>query len=53
MNIVGVFLWVAVGATALHYWHGYLFEHKYQMVDSEREVRSWSKSFIFYYCTFQ
>ncbi|XP_018580331.1 protein snakeskin [Anoplophora glabripennis] len=38
MNIIGVFMWVAVGATALHYWHGYLFEHKYQMVDSEREV---------------
>lgn len=38
MNIVGVFLWVAVGATALHYWHGYLSEHKYTYVDSERQV---------------
>ncbi|KAG5895926.1 hypothetical protein JTB14_016330 [Gonioctena quinquepunctata] len=38
MNIVGVFLWIAVGATALHYWHGYLAEHKYVHVDSERSV---------------
>ncbi|KAJ8922937.1 hypothetical protein NQ315_001482 [Exocentrus adspersus] len=38
MNVVGTFMWVAVGATALHYWHGYLFEHKYSMVDSERQV---------------
>jgi len=38
MNIIGVFLWVAVGATALHYWSGYLLEHKYQHVSSEREV---------------
>lgn len=38
MNIVGVFLWVAVGATALHYWHGYLAEHKYTYVNSERQV---------------
>ncbi|VEN49624.1 unnamed protein product [Callosobruchus maculatus] len=38
MNIVGVFMWIAVGATALHYWHGYLAEHKYSHVDSERQV---------------
>ncbi|KAJ8980133.1 hypothetical protein NQ317_009192 [Molorchus minor] len=38
MNIVGVFLWVAVGATALHYWQGYLQENKYQHADSERQV---------------
>jgi len=38
MNIVGVFLWIAVGATALHYWHGYLSEHKYTYVNSERQV---------------
>lgn len=38
MNVVGVFLWVAVGATALHYWSGYLLEHKYQTAASEREV---------------
>lgn len=40
MNIVGVFLWIAVGATALHYWHGYLSEHKYTYVNSERQVKS-------------
>ncbi|XP_066153409.1 protein snakeskin isoform X1 [Euwallacea fornicatus] len=38
MNIVGLFLWIAVGATALHYWHGYLSEHKYTYVNSERQV---------------
>ncbi|ERL84410.1 hypothetical protein D910_01843 [Dendroctonus ponderosae] len=38
MNIVGVFLWIAVGATALHYWHGYLSEHKYTYVNSERQA---------------
>ncbi|CAH1115948.1 unnamed protein product [Phaedon cochleariae] len=38
MNIIGVIMWVAVGATALHYWHGYLGEHKYTHVDSERQV---------------
>ncbi|XP_076273740.1 smooth septate junction protein snakeskin isoform X2 [Rhynchophorus ferrugineus] len=38
MNIVGIFLWIAVGATALHYWHGYLDEHKYTYVNSERQV---------------
>ncbi|KAJ8956718.1 hypothetical protein NQ318_014073 [Aromia moschata] len=38
MNIAGVFLWVAVGATALHYWHGYLQENRYTHVDSERQI---------------
>ncbi|XP_060523274.1 protein snakeskin [Cylas formicarius] len=38
MNFIGMFLWIAVGATALHYWHGYLAEHKYTYVDSERQV---------------
>ncbi|XP_074036029.1 smooth septate junction protein snakeskin [Leptinotarsa decemlineata] len=38
MNIIGLLLWVAVGATAIHYWHGYLAEHKYTHVDSERSV---------------
>lgn len=38
MNIVGTFLWVAVGATALHYWSGYLQENWYTVVDSERQV---------------
>lgn len=38
MNIVGVFMWVAVGGTALHYWNGYLAEHDYIHVASERTV---------------
>lgn len=38
MNVVGIFMWLAVGATALHYWHGYQSEHKYIHVSSERQV---------------
>lgn len=49
MNIVGVFLWIAVGATALHYWNGYLQENWYTVVDSERQV---SESNIFQICYF-
>lgn len=33
-----MFMWVAVGATALHYWQGYQSEHKYIHVSSERQV---------------
>ncbi|XP_062716742.1 protein snakeskin-like [Aedes albopictus] len=36
MNVVGTFMWVAVGGTALHYWHGYLAEHDFQHITSER-----------------
>lgn len=39
MNIVGIFMWLAVGATALHYWHGYQSEHRYIHVSSERQVK--------------
>ncbi|PSN58310.1 Protein snakeskin [Blattella germanica] len=38
MNVIGTFLWIAVGGTALHYWHGYQSEHKYTTFTSEREV---------------
>ena len=38
MNFVGCFMWIAVGGTALHYWHGYQSEHKYTTFSSEREV---------------
>lgn len=38
MNFVGTFMFVAVGGTALHYWHGYQSEHKYLHVASERQV---------------
>uniref|UniRef100_A0A2A4JGU3 DUF7775 domain-containing protein n=1 Tax=Heliothis virescens TaxID=7102 RepID=A0A2A4JGU3_HELVI len=38
MNFVGVFLWIAVGAVALHYWGGYQGEHQYQFVFAEKQV---------------
>ncbi|KAF2893912.1 hypothetical protein ILUMI_12255 [Ignelater luminosus] len=38
MNFIGIFMWIAVGATALHYWHGYQPVHRYIHVTSEREV---------------
>ncbi|KAG8223352.1 hypothetical protein J437_LFUL001230 [Ladona fulva] len=38
MNVVGTFMFVAVGGTALHYWHGYQNENKYKLVDTERSV---------------
>lgn len=40
MNLIGVFMWVAIGATALHYWNGYMAEHKYVSMNSERMVRT-------------
>ncbi|XP_031352965.1 protein snakeskin [Photinus pyralis] len=38
MNFLGIFLWLAVGATALHYWEGYQSEHKYRYTSSEQQV---------------
>ncbi|KAK0091260.1 hypothetical protein PV326_003505 [Microctonus aethiopoides] len=38
MNFVGMFMFIAVGGTALHYWHGYQSEHKYLHVDNERQI---------------
>lgn len=38
MNFVGMFMFIAVGGTALHYWHGYQSEHKFLHVSSERQV---------------
>lgn len=38
MNFLGMFMWVAVGATALHYWHGYQNENKYRYISSEKQV---------------
>lgn len=38
MNFVGAFMWVAVGGTALHYWSGYMAEHDYLHIASERQV---------------
>ena len=38
MNFVGTFMWIAVGGTALHYWHGYQSDHDFTFSASEREV---------------
>lgn len=38
MNVVGTFMWVAVGGTALHYWKGYMKDSDYLYVASERQV---------------
>jgi len=38
MNFVGTFLWLAVGGTALHYWSGYLADHDFLYVASERQI---------------
>ncbi|XP_034934512.1 protein snakeskin [Chelonus insularis] len=38
MNFVGMFMFIAVGGTALHYWHGYQSEHKYLHVATERQI---------------
>lgn len=38
MNVVGAFLWVSVGATAIHYWQGYIGDHDQIVVVPERTV---------------
>lgn len=38
MNVVGTFMWVAVGGTALHYWNGYIPDHDFLGVTSERQM---------------
>ncbi|KAJ9596161.1 hypothetical protein L9F63_027215 [Diploptera punctata] len=38
MNFVGTFMWIAVGGTALHYWHGYQTTNDFTYSASEREV---------------
>lgn len=38
MNVVGAFMWVSVGATALHYWQGYMADHDQLVVVRERVV---------------
>lgn len=38
MSFVGMFMFIAVGGTALHYWHGYQGENKFLHVASERQV---------------
>jgi len=38
MNVIAVFLWIAVAGTALHYWSGYQNEHRFQNVSTERDI---------------
>ncbi|KRT80336.1 hypothetical protein AMK59_8148 [Oryctes borbonicus] len=38
MNVVGLFMWLAVGAIALHYWHGYLSEQRFIYASAERQT---------------
>ncbi|EGI59290.1 hypothetical protein G5I_12625 [Acromyrmex echinatior] len=38
MNFVGTFMFVAVGGTALHYWHGYQPEQKFIYDAPERQI---------------
>ena len=38
MNFVGTFMFIAVGGTALHYWHGYQPENKFDTIVQERQV---------------
>ncbi|XP_055372249.1 protein snakeskin-like [Condylostylus longicornis] len=38
MNFVGTFLWLAVGGVALHYWSGYLADHDFLYVATERQI---------------
>lgn len=44
MNFVGTFMFVAVGGTALHYWHGYQPEHKYEYDPPQRQVNRFGNS---------
>lgn len=56
MNVVGSFMWVAVGATALHYWYGYMADHDYVAVAQERVVITQTFYFclyIFFFFTFR
>lgn len=52
MNVVGAFLWVSVGATALHYWSGYMTDHDQLVVVHERTVSKSVIHFITQYDSF-
>ncbi|XP_046991503.1 protein snakeskin-like [Schistocerca americana] len=39
LNFAGTFLWVAVGATALHYWVRYQSEYQYQFLEVSAEKK--------------
>lgn len=38
MNFVGTCMWLSVGATALHYWNGYVPDYDYIYDGTERQV---------------
>lgn len=40
MNVVGSFMWLAVGGTALHYWQGYVAPYDQVVVVQEQLVSS-------------
>lgn len=37
MNIIGIFLWIAVAGTSLHYWDSYARQHQFEVLGSERD----------------
>lgn len=47
MNVVGAFLWVAVGATAIHYWQGYMATYDQVVVVREQVVIN-----LYFFCLF-
>lgn len=48
MNVVGAFMWVSVGATALHYWQGYMADHDQLVVVHERTVSGKIEKLFFF-----
>jgi len=38
MNFIGTFMFIMIGAVALHYWHGYMSEHKYIHIATEKQI---------------
>lgn len=36
MNVLGIFLWIAVAGTALHYWDNYAKQHQFEVTGNER-----------------
>lgn len=37
-------MWTSVGATALHYWQGYMPDHDHSTVNAERTVKAFIRS---------
>ena len=36
MNVLGLFMWIAVAGTALHYWDNYAHQHQFDITGNER-----------------